>query len=318
MKVYLVTGGAGFIGSYVMKKLLERGDQVVCVDDFNDYYEPKLKEDRINVFLKDFKFPIHRMDIRDFEALKKIFSEQKIDVVCHLAARAGVRASIEDPFIYEETNVKGTLNLLELAKEFGIKDFIYASSSSVYGGNKKIPFSESDSVDHPISAYAATKKADELLAHVYHNLYDLNCTALRYFTVYGPWGRPDMALFKFTKNILEDKPIDVYNYGKHERDFTYIDDIVQGTVAALNNPFPYEIINLGNSNTVGLEYFISVIEKELGKKAKKNMLPMQPGDVEKTYADITKAKKLLGFAPKTNIEKGIKEFINWYKEYYGV
>lgn len=312
-----MTGGAGFIGSNVSKKLLKRGNQIVCVDDFNDYYNPKLKEDRIKIFLKDYKFPVYRVDIRNYTSLKEIFEKENIDKICHLAARAGVRASIEDPFIYQETNIKGTLNLLELAKEYKIKDFIYASSSSVYGGNTKIPFAEKDSVDAPISLYAASKKADELMAHVYHNLYNLNCTGLRFFTVYGPWGRPDMAPIKFAKLISNDKPIDVYNYGKHERDFTYIDDIVQGTVAALDHPFPYEVINLGNSNTVKLEYFISLLEKELGKKAQKNMLSKQPGDMEITNADITKAKSLLEFEPKTNIEEGIKKFINWFKEYYG-
>lgn len=317
MKKILITGGAGFIGSNVIKKLLDRGDKVICIDDFNDYYDPQLKKNRIKVFLKDYEFPIYRIDISDFNSLKKIFQENKIDKILHLAARAGVRASIEDPFIYQRTNIQGTLNLLELAKEFNIKDFIFASSSSVYGGNKKIPFSEKDPVDSPISMYAATKKATELMAHTYHHLYKLNTTGLRFFTVYGPWGRPDMALFKFTKNIYAGKPIDVYNHGDHQRDFTYIDDIVQGVITSLDKAYPHEIINLGNSKTISLEYFIETIEKKIGKQAKKNMLPMQPGDVHKTYADITKAKKLLSFEPKIKIEEGIEKFINWYNDYYG-
>ena len=317
MKI-LVTGGAGFIGSHVVKSLMDRGDQAICVDNFNDYYSPRLKEDRIKIFLKNYDFPLYRVDIADYHALKKIFEKHKFDTICHLAARAGVRASIENPFIYQKTNIEGTLNLLELAKDFKVKNFVFASSSSVYGGNKKVPFSEDDPVDHPISMYAATKKANELMAHVYHHLYGLNSTGLRFFTVYGPWGRPDMALFKFTKNILDDKPIDVYNHGDHYRDFTYIDDIVQGILASLDRAYPYEIINLGNSKTESLIDFINTIEKHLGKKAKRNMLPMQPGDVHKTFADITKAKQLLQFEPKTNIAEGIEKFINWYKEYYGI
>jgi UDP-glucuronate 4-epimerase len=318
MKTILVTGGAGFIGSHTIKALLQRGDNVVCIDDFNDYYNPQLKEDRIKIFLKDYEFPLYRVDIADFLGLKKIFQQNKIDSICHLAARAGVRASIENPFIYQKTNIGGTLNLLELARDFKVENFVFASSSSVYGGNKKVPFSENDPVDQPISMYATTKKANELMAHVYHHLYGLNCTGLRFFTVYGPWGRPDMALFKFTKNILDDKPIDVYNHGDHYRDFTYIDDIVQGVLASLDRAYPYEIINLGNSKTESLTNFINTIEKNLDKKAIKNMLPMQPGDVHKTFADTTKAKKLLDFRPATDINQGIEKFINWYKKYYEV
>ncbi len=317
MKKILVTGGAGFIGSHIIKKLMDRGDGVVCVDDFNDYYDPSLKRDRISKFLKDYSFPVEIVDIANFTMLKKVFQKNKFDAICHLAARAGVRYSIDNPYIYQKTNVEGTLNMLDLAKEFGIKNFIFASSSSVYGGNKKIPFSETDTVDHPISMYAATKKATEVMAHVYHHLYQMNCTGLRFFTVYGPWGRPDMALFKFTKSILANKPIDVFNHGDHHRDFTYIDDIVRGVVAAIDKSYPYEIINLGNSRTESLTDFIATIEKCLGIKAKKNMLPMQKGDVHKTHADTTKAKKLLGFQPTTNIDVGIRNFINWYKEYYG-
>ena len=315
MKI-LVTGGAGFIGSHTIKKLLKRGDDVVVVDDFNDYYDVTLKEDRISKFLGNPDIPVYREDIRNLDAMKKIFKEQKIDKVCHLAARAGVRASLLDPFLYEEVNVRGTLNLLECAKEFGIENFVYASSSSVYGGNKKIPFSESDPVDNPISPYAATKKTCELLAHTYHHLYKLRTTGLRYFTVYGPWGRPDMALFKFTRLIKKGEPIEVYNFGKMKRDFTFIDDIVAGTISSLDKNLDYEIINLGNNHTEELSYFIECIEKELGKQAIKELKEIPPGDVPQTYANIEKAKTLLGFEPKTRITEGIKEFISWYQQYY--
>jgi UDP-glucuronate 4-epimerase len=314
----LVTGGAGFIGSAVVKKLVERGDEVVCIDNFNNYYNPKLKEDRVSKFLNGLNFKIYRTDIGDFQKLHQIFKQHQFDKICHLAAQAGVRYSLTHPFVYERTNVLGTLNLLELVKEFKIKDFIYASSSSVYGRNSKIPFSETDNVDKPVSLYAATKKATELIAHTYHHLYGINCIGLRFFTVYGPWGRPDMALFKFTKAILENKPIDVYNFGNMERDFTYIDDIVRGTVAALDSGLKCEIFNLGNNQPVKLDYFISVIEKILGKTAKKNLLPMQLGDVKRTYADITKAKEMLGWQPKIGIEEGIERFVKWYKEYYKI
>lgn len=316
MATTLVTGGAGFIGSHTIKRLLEKGEQVVCVDDFNDYYDPRLKEDRISKFLGQYKFPIYRADIRDYDELSNIFRKQKIDRICHLAARAGVRASIEDPFIYQDVNIRGTLNLLELAKEHQVANFVFASSSSVYGGNTKVPFSENDTVDSPISVYAATKKSCELLAHVYHKLYGLNVAGLRFFTAYGPYGRPDMAYFKFTKKIIAGEVIDVYNFGKHHRDFTYIEDIVSGVISALDHTHGYEIFNLGNSKTVELQHLIELLEDELGIKAKINMLPLQEGDVEKTHADISKAKTMLGFAPKTNIEAGIHQFIEWYKEYY--
>jgi UDP-glucuronate 4-epimerase len=312
----LVTGGAGFIGSHTIKRLLEKGEEVVCIDDFNDYYDPNLKEDRISKFLGAYEFPVYRIDIRNFDQLKQVFIEHRIDRICHLAARAGVRASIEDPFIYQDVNVRGTLNLLELAKNYQVNNFVYASSSSVYGGNIKIPFSETDSVDSPISVYAATKKSCELLAYVYHKLHGLNTTGLRFFTAYGPYGRPDMAYFKFAKKIIAGEEIDVYNFGKHQRDFTYVDDIVDGVISALDHTFGYEIFNLGNSKTVELMHMISLVEKELGIKAKLNMLPMQAGDVEKTHAEIAKATKMLGFNPQTSIEEGIHYFIEWYKEYY--
>ncbi len=318
MSKYLITGSAGFIGFHVSKKLLDRGDIVIGVDNLNDYYDPKLKEDRLNILKKYEYFTFYKVDISDYDSLKEIFEKHKIDKVFNPAAQAGVRYSLENPFAYEKSNILGFLNILELCVKYEIKNLVYASSSSVYGNNKKIPFSENDNVDHPISLYAATKKSNELMAHVYHHLYGLKTTGLRYFTVYGPWGRPDMALFKFTKNIIERKPIDVYNYGKMKRDFTYIDDIVDGTISALDKDYDYEIFNLGNNKTVELNYFIEVIEKELNKKAIKNLMPIQPGDVPETFADIEKAKKMLRYDPKTKIEEGIKQFIKWYREYYDV
>lgn len=317
MATILVTGAAGFIGSHTTRVLLERGDHVIGVDDFNDYYDVTLKEARAAQFEGEANFKLYRGDICDEEAMKRVFEENKIDKVCHLAARAGVRYSIEHPLLYEQVNVHGTTLLMELSKNHDVPHFVFASSSSVYGGNTKVPFSEDDPVDHPISPYAATKKACELMGHTYHHLHGLQVTGLRFFTVYGPWGRPDMALFMFTKAISEGNPIDVYNHGEMKRDFTYIDDIVQGVVASLDNPFPYEIFNLGNSNTVELEHFIATIEAALGKKAIRNDMPMQPGDVPMTYADIDKAKRILNFEPKTNIEEGIHNFINWYQSYYG-
>jgi len=317
MKV-LLTGIAGFIGSHTADALLKRGDRVVGVDNFNDYYDPKIKEDRIKRLKKSYKFSLYREDISNYKAIDKIVKTEKPDKICHLAAQAGVRHSLENPFLYLKSNINGTLVMLETARHNKIKDFIYASSSSVYGGDKKVPFSEEDRVDTPISLYAATKKANELKAHTYHKLFGLNTTGLRFFTVYGPYGRPDMALYLFTKNILENKPIEIFNNGKMKRDFTYIDDIVSGIVASLDKSYPHEIFNLGNSNTVDLMYFIERIEKELGKKAIKKMMPMQKGDVAETFADISKAQKMLGFRPKTSVDKGIKKFINWYKKYYNV
>lgn len=311
----LVTGGAGFIGSHTIKKLIDDGHQIICVDDFNTYYNPQLKEDRIKKFLKDYHFPVYRTDIRDMSGLRAIFVQHKIDKICHLAARAGVRASLKDPFLYEEVNIKGTMNLLELAREFEIHNFVLASTSSVYGGNTKLPFSESDPVDRPISPYAATKKACELIGYYYHHLYKLPIICLRFFTVYGPWGRPDMALFSFTDAIMKGHAIDVYNHGKMKRDFTYIDDIVNGIVAALNAQLGYEIINLGHNHPEDLMEFIATIEKSVGKATEKNLKPLQPGDVVATYADIQKAQKLLGFQPKTSIYQGIPQFVEWYKEY---
>lgn len=317
MTKVLVTGGAGFIGSACAKVLTDRGDKVVIIDNFNDYYNPKLKEDRIKKFLKGYKFKLYRGDIRDEKLVDKIFKKEKIDKVVHLAAMAGVRYAIEHPLLYADVNVLGTTNLLNLSAKYKIKNFVYASSSSVYGNNKKLPFSESDRVDTPISPYAATKKATELMAHVFSHIYKLPTTGLRFFTVYGPWGRPDMALFKFTKNILEGKSIDVYNRGKMSRNFTYIDDIVSGISTVLDANLQYDIINIGGDREEKLTRYIEVLEENLGKKAKKNLLPMQPGDVPSTVADIKKLRHL-GWKPTTRIEKGIKNFVEWYKDYYKI
>lgn len=314
MKI-LITGGAGFIGSACAKKLMDRGDQVVIIDNFNDYYDPKLKHDRIKNFLKGYKFKLYKGDIRDAKLVDRIFKKEKIDKVIHLAAMAGVRYAIKFPLLYADVNVMGTTNLLNTAAKHKIKNFVYASSSSVYGNNKKYPFSESDPVDSPISPYAATKKSTELMAHVFSHLYGLPTTGLRFFTVYGPWGRPDMALFKFAKNILANKPIDVYNRGKMGRNFTYIDDIVSGTIKVLDANLPYAVMNIGGDKEETLMRYIEVLENALGKKAKKNLMPMQPGDVARTVADIRKLKKL-GWKPKTGIDEGIKNFIEWYKNYY--
>lgn len=311
MEKILVTGGAGFIGSHLCEALLKRGDSIVCADDFNDYYSPKIKEQNIKECLKSKNFRLYREDIRDLKKLKIIFDDNEITGVVHLAARAGVRPSIANPLLYEETNVKGTLNLLELSKN--VKNFIFGSSSSVYG-NSKTPFSEEDRVDNPISPYAATKKAGELLCSTYHHLYNIPVTCLRFFTVYGPRGRPDMAPYKFTKLIDEGMEIEMYGDGSAKRDYTYITDVVSGILAALDKRSEFEIINLGNSKTVELNYFISLIEKLLSKKAKIRKMPMQPGDVNATWADISKAKKLLGWEPKVRIEEGMEKFVKWFGE----
>lgn len=317
MKTVFITGIAGFIGSSTAKKLLDKGYRVVGVDNLNDYYDPKLKKARLDL-LKSYSdnVKIYKADITDYKVMDKIFSNEKIDKVCHLAAQAGVRYSIENPFAYQEVNLLGTLNMLELCRHHGVKDFIYASSSSVYGNNDKMPFSEKHPIDTPMSLYAATKKANEAMAYTYHHLYGLNCTGLRFFTVYGPWGRPDMALFKFTKGVIEQTSIDVYNYGKMFRDFTYIDDIVDGVIKSLEKSYPYEIFNLAKGETVELLTYIEEIENTLGKKAIMNMMPIQPGDVPKTSADITKAQDMLGYAPKTSVDEGVRNFVNWYIEYY--
>lgn len=313
----LITGGAGFIGSHLAKALMDRGDEIVIIDNFNNYYNPQLKEDRIRNILGNYNFKLYRGDIRDYNLLQEIFEKEKVDKVIHLAAMAGVRSSLENPLLYEDVNVRGTLNLLDLAAKYKINNFVFASSSSVYGDSKEIPFKESQRVDNPISPYAATKKSKELLAHVYSHLYGLNVTGLRYFTVYGPWGRPDMALFKFTKNILEGRPIDVYNNGQMSRNFTYIDDIVSGTIKAIDTSVRYSIMNIGGDKEETLMRFIEVLEDNLQIEAKKNMMPMQPGDVKSTVADISKLRSL-GWEPTTRIEKGLKNFVDWYKSYYKI
>jgi UDP-glucuronate 4-epimerase len=293
MKTVLVTGGAGFIGSHVLKRMMDEGYRVVIVDNFNKYYDPLLKEERIKTLLKGYKFKLHRVDITDFPSLKKVFEEDTIHIICHQTAQAGVRYSLEAPFLYEASNLKGTLHLLELAKEYKVEGFIFASSSSVYGKGDRVPFREDDATDAPISLYGATKKATELLVHSYHALYNICATGLRYFTVYGPWGRPDMALFKFTKNILEGKEIEVYGHGDMERDFTYIDDVVEGTIKVIEKNYSWQIFNLGRGAPTNLMEFIALIEEYLQKRAKRRYLPMQKGDVKSTHADISKAKRLL-------------------------
>ncbi len=310
MKTILVTGIAGFIGSWTAQALKKRGDRVIGLDNFNSYYNPALKKARVKNLLTGCK--VIKADISDLNSLEKIFKTHKIDQVCHLAAQAGVRYSLENPFTYAQTNVTGTLNLLELCRRYKIKTFVYASSSSVYGNNKKIPFSVKDPVDEPISLYAVTKKSNELMAYTYHHLYRLHTTGLRFFTVYGPWGRPDMAYFKFTEAILKGKGIDVYNFGKMKRDFTYITDIVAGVLAALDKNLPNAILNLGNSHAVKLMDMIRCLERELGKKAKINMKPLQPGDLTESYADIRESAKILHFKPKVRIEQGLKQFVRWY------
>ncbi len=311
----LVTGGAGFIGSQLILRLLEDGYKVVCVDNMNKYYDPVLKEARLDLFRDRIDF--YKLDISDKEALEKVFASHKIDKVCHLAAQAGVRYSLENPYAYAQSNVVGTLNILEACHKHGINHIVHASTSSIYGLNKDMPFKEDQRVDSQVSLYAATKRSCELMAQTYNHLYGMDITCLRFFTVYGPWGRPDMALFKFTKNILEGKPIPVFNNGDMVRDFTYVGDIVQGFMLALKKPLGYCIINLGAGKPVTLMDYIRTIEKHLGRKAKIKFLPMQPGDVKETRADISKAKKLLGFTPKVHVDEGVKNFIDWYKEFHG-
>lgn len=318
MVTILLTGGAGFIGFHTAKHLLQRGDTVVLVDNLNDYYQVQLKKDRLKALKKEFKFNFHQVDISDYKAMEKVVKKYSFDKVIHLAAQAGVRYSLTHPFEYLKANMDGTLVIFELARHYNIKTVVYASSSSVYGGNKEMPFSEKHKVDTPISLYAATKKANELMAYTYHHLYGINMTGLRFFTVYGPWGRPDMALFLFADAIAKGKPIDVYNHGKMKRDFTYVSDIVSGVVAALDKASPYEVFNLGASDTVELLKFIKCIEKEMGKEAQKNMMPIQPGDVPETSADVSHARKVLGYKPKVKVQEGVAHFVSWFKEYYKI
>jgi len=348
MKV-LVTGTAGFIGSFVAVRLADRGDGVVGIDSINEYYDVRLKYGRLErdgldrqkaeagEWVRSSKHPAYRfkrLNLEDRRALEELFAKEGFDAVCHLAAQAGVRYSLINPHSYIDANVAGFINLLECCRHCHVKHLAYASSSSVYGLNERYPFSVHDNVDHPISLYAATKKASELMAHTYSHLYAIPTTGLRFFTVYGPWGRPDMALFLFTKAILEDRAIDVFNHGKMKRDFTYIDDIVTGMVKVLDNPpagdskwsgktpdparsrAPYRLYNIGNNSPVELMAFIEAVEKALGKKAKKNFLPLQPGDVPATWADVSDLVEDFGYKPEMSVEEGVRKFVDWYVEYY--
>lgn len=311
---YLVTGGAGFIGSHVVDRLLKDGKKVICLDNFDNFYDPAIKRRNISEAIKNPDFKLIEGDIRDLKLLKDIFSSHKISHVFHPAARAGVRPSIAAPLLYEDVNIKGTMNMLEMAKEFKVENFVFASSSSVYGENKKVPFSETDNVDNPISPYAATKKACEEICFTYHHLYNISITCLRFFTVYGPRQRPEMAIHKFTRLIDEGKKIPMFGDGSSKRDYTYIDDIIDGVIKSLDKRHDFEIFNLGESETTELRKLISLIEKNLGKKAQIDEQPNQPGDVSITYADIEKAKMMLGYSPCTKIENGVELFVKWYKD----
>jgi UDP-glucuronate 4-epimerase len=336
MKI-LVTGAAGFIGSALSKRLSEAGHTVVGIDNLNDYYDVNLKRARLERLrgLPGFRF--EKMDIVDRPSLEKLFAQERFDKVAHLAAQAGVRYSIVNPYTYVETNLVGFVNILEGCRHQGVKHLVYASTSSVYGLNTHMPFSEHQGVDHPVSLYGATKKANESMAHSYSHMYGLPTTGLRFFTVYGPWGRPDMALFSFTKDILAGKPIDVFNHGKHLRDFTYIDDIVEGVARTLENAAPavdpkwnsdrpdpasssapYRIFNIGNSRPVELLHYIELLEENLGKKAQKNFLPLQQGDVPSTFADVSELESTVGYRPATSVEVGVARFVQWYREYFKV
>jgi UDP-glucuronate 4-epimerase len=332
---FLVTGAAGFIGFHMSHRLLARGDTVVGLDNLNDYYNVRLKRDRLEQLLPEPGFTFHQLDLADREAVAQLFARERFEVVIHLAAQAGVRYSIENPHAYVASNLVGFVNVLEACRHGGIKHLVYASSSSVYGANKKMPFAVHDSVDHPVSLYAATKKSNELMAHVYSHLYGLPTTGLRFFTVYGPWGRPDMALWLFSDAILAGRSIDVFNHGKMRRDFTYIDDIVEGVVRvadriAAPDPHwspaapdpassfaPFRVYNIGNNQPVELMKMIAVLEQVLGRKAALNFLPMQPGDVPETYADIDDLMRDVGFRPSTPIETGVERFVRWYRAYHG-
>ncbi len=318
MKTYFVTGGAGFIGSSLASRLLNEGNKVVVIDNFCDFYNPKIKENNVKELLENPNFKLYRNDIRDKEAVSKIFNENNIDIVVHLAAMAGVRPSIENPVLYQEVNCMGTQNILEEMKVHNLNKLVMASSSSVYGNCKEVPFNENMIVDFAISPYAATKKANEVMTHVYHKLLNMNVIMLRFFTVYGPKQRPDLAINKFTRLMLADEEIPMFGDGTTSRDYTYIDDIVDGIIRSCdyvsNNDNVYEILNLGNSSPISLKEMIAVIGKVVGVEPKIKQLPMQPGDVDRTYADVSKAKKLIGYEPKTSFEQGIKNFVEWYKE----
>lgn len=310
----LITGGAGFIGSHLSERLLTEGWRVLCLDNFDTFYDPSIKRDNIAPVFKNSNFSLLEGDIRDLRLLKDIFNKEEIDAVVHIAARAGVRPSIKEPILYYDVNVRGTMNLLEMTRDYHVKKFIFASSSSVYGENEKVPFSEEDNVDYPISPYAATKKAGELICYTYHHLYKIPIVCLRFFTVYGPRQRPEMAIHKFTRLIYEGKSVPVYGDGSSRRDYTYIQDIIDGVVASLNAELSYEVINLGESKTVGLGELISLIEENLQRKASIEWLPLQPGDVPITYADVGKAGKLLGYKPGIDITEGVRRFIEWFME----
>jgi len=315
MKI-LVTGGAGFIGSHVATQLLQEGHEVVIIDNFNNYYDPKLKHDRIKKIVTDHpKVKVYKIDIANFEDVNKVFKKHNFDKICHLAAQAGVRYSLKNPFAYQESNNAGTLNIFEAAKRNGVKKIVYASSSSVYGNTKEYPFKETMQLDDPVSLYAATKKSNELLARSYYNMFGIESFGLRFFTVYGPRGRPDMALYIFTEKMIKGETIDLFNRGDMTRDFTFIDDITDGVISCIKKVKGYEIINLGRGEPQPLIKYVKEIERNLGFEAKKNLIPMQAGDFRKTHADISKARKLLGYNPKVSIEEGIKRFIDWYKEY---
>lgn len=317
MKTYLITGGAGFIGSSLSERLIKEGNRVVAIDNFCDFYNPKIKENNIKELIKNPNFKLYRNDIRDRESVKRIFEENNIDIVMHLAAMAGVRPSIENPVLYQEVNCMGTQNILEEMKAHNVKNLVMASSSSVYGNCKEVPFKENMIVDFAISPYAATKKANEVMTHVYHKLFDMNVIMLRFFTVYGPKQRPDLAINKFTRLMLEDKEIPMFGDGTTSRDYTYIDDIVDGIIRSCNyvenNNDVYEILNLGNSSPVSLKEMINTIGQAIGVNPKIKQLPMQLGDVDRTFADISKAKKLIGYNPKTSFKEGIENFVEWYK-----
>lgn len=330
----LVTGAAGFIGFHLSQLLMKQGYQVIGIDNLNDYYDVNLKYGRLEILEKQEDFTFYKIDLKDKEEIDNLFEKYKFDYVINLAAQAGVRYSLINPYAYVDSNLIGFINILEACRHYPVKHLLYASSSSVYGGNKVAPFSTEHQVDHPVSLYAATKKSNELMAHTYSHLYKIPTTGLRFFTVYGPWGRPDMAYFSFTQDILSGKPIKVFNYGKMERDFTYIDDIVEGIVRLLPltpkaNPgwdetkdklsesfAPYKVYNIGNNQPVQLETFISVLEDKLGQKAEKNYMEMQPGDVVRTYADTTDLEQAINFKPKTSIEEGLGKYVEWYKEFY--
>jgi len=332
----LVTGAAGFIGFHTSEYLLGRGDAVIGIDNLNDYYDVSLKEARLSQLSNNDKFSFHKIDITNKDVIDNIFKSKSPTHVIHLAAQAGVRYSLQNPYAYIDSNITGFMNILEACRNNPVKHLVFASSSSVYGANTQMPFSVSDNVDHPLSIYAATKKSNELMAHTYSHLYNIPVSGLRFFTVYGPWGRPDMALFIFTRKIVNGEKIDIFNNGKHKRDFTYIDDIVEGVVRVSDkvvtanknwnsdkpdpatSKAPYRLYNIGNNSPVDLMYFIELIEKNLGKKADKNYLPLQPGDVPETYADVDALIDYVDYSPSTTIETGVKSFIKWFKDYYEV